>query len=141
MELQAHNIEIIRLNIIERGVTMPDLQESLLDHICCQLELSDSKDFDQALQKALDSFGISGLRQVQQATNYIINKNNIIMKKSMFILGYLAATLCSTGLLFKIQHWQGASILLVLGIAILNFGFLPLWFYRRMKNEAALLSR
>lgn len=136
MELQTHHIEFIRLNIIERGVTLPDLQESLLDHICCQLELSDSNDFESEYLKALDSFGISGLGQVQKETIYIINKNNIIMKKSMFILGYLAAVLCSTGLLFKIQHWQGASILLILGIAMLNFGFLPLWFYRKMKVES-----
>ncbi len=136
MELQTHHIEFIRLNIIERGVTLPDLQESLLDHICCQLELSDSNDFESEYLKALDSFGISGLGQIQKETIYIINKNNIIMKKSMFILGYLAAVLSSTGLLFKIQHWQGASILLILGIAMLNFGFLPLWFYRKMKVES-----
>lgn len=136
MELQTHHIEFIRLNIIERGVTLPDLQESLLDHICCQLELSDSNDFESEYLKALDSFGISGLGQIQKETIYIINKYNIIMKKSMFILGYLAAVLSSTGLLFKIQHWQGASILLILGIAMLNFGFLPLWFYRKMKVES-----
>ncbi|QMU31598.1 hypothetical protein HUW48_17240 [Adhaeribacter radiodurans] len=55
------------------------------------------------------------------------------MKKMMYVFGYIAASLVTTGLLFKLNHWPGATILLVLGIALLNLGFLPLYFYERYK--------
>ncbi|HLP14539.1 MAG TPA: hypothetical protein VK177_21590 [Flavobacteriales bacterium] len=67
-------------------------------------------------------------------------KNGGTMKKSMYAMAYVAACLSSTGLLFKIQHWPGASIMLVLGVAILNFGFLPLYFLNRYRQSGDLVN-
>lgn len=47
------------------------------------------------------------------------------MKKLAFISGALFSSLTVLGLLFKIQHWPGASILLVFGLAGLALIFSP----------------
>jgi hypothetical protein len=59
------------------------------------------------------------------------------MKKTMYVLGYIAVLLSTTGLLFRTMHWPGASIMLVVGVVLLNVGFLPMFFYNRYKQVAA----
>ncbi|HEX9979612.1 MAG TPA: hypothetical protein VGB50_03490 [Flavobacterium sp.] len=135
MELTAEHISFIRLDISNRGVTMDDLADSLVDHICCAIENDPGTDFHNAYCNALGAFGIGGLQKIQDETTYLlILKREIIMKKTMFVLGYIAAFLSTTGLLFKVQHWPGASIMLTLGIVLLNFGFLPMYFMQRYKQ-------
>jgi len=55
------------------------------------------------------------------------------MKKSVYVLAFLSCFLISTAVLFKIMHWPSASIMLVTGVALLNFGFLPVFFYQKYK--------
>ncbi len=57
------------------------------------------------------------------------------MKKTILIFGYLSIFLSTTGLLFKLQHWPGAGVMLIVGVALLNLGYLPLYF--RQKAQAA----
>lgn len=135
MELSAQHLEIIHQDILQRGIAMDELAESLLDHICCSIENGNNDDFEQAYQNALSDFGHHGLQKIQDETFYLlILKREITMQKSMYIMGYLVAFLATTGLLFKIMHWPGANIMLVLGIALLNFVFLPMYFYDRYKK-------
>ncbi len=47
------------------------------------------------------------------------------MKKSIFISGIVSANLMMLGCLFKVMHWPGASIILVLAVALFCFVFLP----------------
>jgi len=47
------------------------------------------------------------------------------MKKIAFVSGALSFSLVALGILFKIQHWPGASILLVLGLGINALIFIP----------------
>ena len=56
------------------------------------------------------------------------------MKKTMYILGFLAVLLSTTGLVFKLQPWPGAAVMLVTGVFLLNFGFSPIFFYNRYKK-------
>jgi len=48
------------------------------------------------------------------------------MKQKIYILGLLTAIVVVMGCIFKISHWPGAGILLMLGIFLLVFLFLPL---------------
>ena len=48
------------------------------------------------------------------------------MKKSTYYLGIACANLMLFGSLFKIQHWPGASVMLVLAVFIFCFVFLPM---------------
>jgi hypothetical protein len=47
------------------------------------------------------------------------------MKTKVYFTGLIAALLVFLGILFKIQHWPGASIALTTGILTLMFAFLP----------------
>ena len=56
------------------------------------------------------------------------------MKKSMYILGFIATVLWTTSILFKLMHWPGAGALIVLGAFMLIFVLLPiiaLYFYKK----------
>ncbi len=47
------------------------------------------------------------------------------MKKLTFISGALFSSLTLLGIVWKIQHWPGASIFLVLGLVGLALIFIP----------------
>jgi len=47
------------------------------------------------------------------------------MKKLAYVSGALTSMLALLGILFKIQHWPGAAILLVLGIGGFALIFKP----------------
>lgn len=57
-------------------------------------------------------------------------------EKPMHVLGFLGLSITSVGVLFKIMHWPGASVLLVSGMGILTFGYVPVYFYKRYQTSA-----
>ncbi|WP_330441583.1 hypothetical protein [Flavobacterium sp. C4GT6] len=57
------------------------------------------------------------------------------MKKLVYVFGFISLFLISNGVLFKIMHWPGASIQLCTGVVILNFGYLPFYFYKKYKAQ------
>ena len=56
--------------------------------------------------------------------------------KLKYVLGFLGLAISLTGLAFKLFHWPGAGVLIVVGVFILNFGFLPFYFYRMYKSTS-----
>jgi hypothetical protein len=63
------------------------------------------------------------------------------MKKTMLVSGTSAAILLIIGSLFKVMHWPGASILLVLGTVFLSLIFLPLLFLTKSKESSNTSER
>ena len=59
------------------------------------------------------------------------------MKKTMIYSGAATTALLLLGILFKFMHWPGASVMLVLGIFIACFVFLPIAFTLRIKEKQA----
>ena len=51
------------------------------------------------------------------------------MKKSTPLIGFIASLFSIVGMMFKVMHWPGASVLLVLGLGALAFCFLPFYGY------------
>lgn len=47
------------------------------------------------------------------------------MKTLAFVSGALFGSLTVLGILFKIQHWPGASVILALGLGIFSLLFVP----------------
>lgn len=47
------------------------------------------------------------------------------MKKFAFITGALSISLTGLGIIFKMNHWHAASILIVVGIGIFSLLFTP----------------
>lgn len=54
----------------------------------------------------------------------------------MYLIGYLGVFLSTSGLVFKMQHWPGAGIMLVSGVAILNLGYFPAYFAHLYKKDS-----
>lgn len=59
------------------------------------------------------------------------------MKRSIYTLGAMTISLLSWAALFKILHWPGGNILLLLtlGVFIPVTSFLIAWFFRKEEDE------
>lgn len=130
-ELSIANIEFIKHEISKSGITFSHLIDDLIDHVCCdtEYEMSNGLPFEKAYDRVKQKIGMEGLERVQHETLYLINKKYRIMKKTMKIMGVVAPIILAFGALFKIMHWPGAGIMLVLGFFMLSFIFLPSAFY------------
>ena len=51
------------------------------------------------------------------------------------LFGVVGGMLVASGVFFKIMHWPGASILLVLGMFLITFIFLPIFFWQLYRSE------
>ena len=56
------------------------------------------------------------------------------MKKTVYLSGFLASFFVSTGIMFKIMHWPYAGMILLVGFVILNFVFLPTFFFYKYNS-------
>ena len=54
---------------------------------------------------------------------------------SRILFGIVGGMLLASGIFFKIMHWPGASILLVLGMFLITFIFLPIFFWQLYRSE------
>ncbi len=70
-------------------------------------------------------------------SNYIDQtvKNN----KWLYIVTYFVFAICLVGALFKIMHWPGAGILLVIGVPLPFVLFLPVYLYHTRKPKSQTL--
>ena len=68
---------------------------------------------------------------IRQASNHTTAFNVRIFT------GVIAALLIAMGSLFKLFHFPSANIQFVLGILLLNFVFLPLFFYQLYKQSVS----
>jgi hypothetical protein len=55
--------------------------------------------------------------------------------KMKYILGYLGLALLFTGAILKLFHLPGSGWTLLISLFVLNFGFLPILFYRSYKGS------
>lgn len=136
--LNEQQIDFILDDIRARGVEMESLQQNLLDHICCIIEnnLEANGDFGEFYQQTIRSFYKDALWELEEETlQLLIFKNYYTMKKIMIISGTVSAAAMSSGIFFKFMHWPGASLLIILGIAISSLVFLPLLFTLKAKEK------
>ena len=125
-------IEYILNDIRRNGVEMEDLQLNLLDHICCimEQELKETDDFEQFYQDTVRRFYNTELREIETETiNLLTFKNYYAMKKVMLMSGASSVTAFIIGTVFKIMHWPGASILILLAIVTFSLVFLPIIYF------------
>jgi hypothetical protein len=54
----------------------------------------------------------------------------------VYISGLVSAMICIIGAIFKIQHFQGANILLIIGIPLPFVFFLPVYLYNNIKSKS-----
>nr|WP_294936922.1 hypothetical protein [uncultured Flavobacterium sp.] len=136
--ISEEQIDFILSDISARGIEMESLQQNLLDHICCVIEhnLEDDGDFESFYSTVITSFYKVELKEIEEETiNLLIHKNYYVMKKIMMFSGTLSVSILSLGILFKFMHWPGAAVMILFGIVLLSFVFLPLMFVLKAKEK------
>jgi hypothetical protein len=142
--LTDEQIDFIADDIRIRGVFTQSLQEDLLDHICCFIEEQpdDERPFAEIYRQALEAFGQQGLQGIQDETLFLINRPyQNAMKKFAYITGAIASISLVAGALFKIQHWPGANLMLLIGTLTLSMFFIPYFFYVNLKEQTEKKSK
>lgn len=131
-------INYILSDIRARGVEMEDLQNNLLDHICCIIEqnLEENGDFEDFYKKTIPTFYKDDLWEIEEETLQLLTfKHYYTMKKIMLNSGIFSAAALVIGLILKFLHLPGASIMLVLGVGVASLFFLPLVFTLKAKEK------
>lgn len=116
------HIDIIESRLRKSGLKNEAIIVDLIDHYCCIVEVEMDKgiSFDEAYTKAWNSISPNGTIEIEEELIFLLNLNNqIVMKKIMYLNGFLAATNITISFLFRTLHWPGAKVFHILG-----FGFL-----------------
>ncbi|WKV11311.1 hypothetical protein [Marivirga harenae] len=130
--------DFISQKIKKSGISSPEVQEDLIDHFCCliEIEMQKGEAFDDAYLKAFEQTTPNGFEEIQNETIYLLNhKKIILMKQITYIMGYLFALSITFGAFFKILHLPGATVLLFSGLMGLSFIFLPLILINKFKDK------
>lgn len=137
-QISDKQIDYIFNDISARGVEMESLQQNLVDHVCCIIEqnLETNGDFEDFYQKTIKTFYKDALWEIEEETLLLLTfKNYYTMKKIMIRSGAVSAITMTVGIFFKFMHWPGAAALIILGIFISSFVFIPLLFTLKAKEK------
>ncbi len=134
--LTDEQLKIVTKDVKNEGINYSHLNIDLIDHICCDIEqrMEQGISFENAYEQVKVEFGIKGLRQIQQDTLMLIDKNYRIMKNSMKTIGVIALALMAFGALFKIMHWPFAGPMLLLSFVFIIVVFFPTLLYIMYKE-------
>ena len=137
MLLNIEQIEIIQQYVIESGLDIPEVQEDVIDHICCLVEekMEEGFDFNQAFQDAQQYLPANDIKDIQEDTIYFLTiKKRIIMIKTIFISGYLSVLFYVLGVFMQnylvgLEYGMIAAFILTLtSVLTFCFVFLPALF-------------
>ena len=136
-ELSEQQVALISAYIKQHGIAQDELHDDLLDHVCTSIErlMDDGKNFEDAFEQTIKLFGPGGLKQVQQQTFELLTEMNETMKKVTFLFGLTSTFLLLAGTIFKLQHWFGAGLKIVVGAGLLAAGYLPMVLYHKLKES------
>ena len=132
------NMDRIKADLINSGLTYDRLLDDILDHVCCMIEdqMIAGKDFELSYKHVLDTIGDKRLPEIQHQTLLLLNKNFQRMKNFTYLFGLTAALVAILGAFFKRMHWPGAGILITAGIVLVILVFLPLYFVINYREQA-----
>ena len=142
--ITEEEIAFILNDIQSRGVTLEDLQENLLDHVCCiiETEMLPNEDFYEFYESIIPRFFKKELKEIQEETEkLLIFKNYYTMIKILKVVGVVTAITTLLGAIFKTFHWPGAGVLVVLSGALLSMVFLPLLITLKLKDEKNTIDK
>src|SRR4051794_40636042 len=124
-QVTDEQVEFIRSDLAERGITLESLREDLIDHICCILETKyDGGDFNELYLRVLSGFYVTTLSEIEQETILHLKYKNLYpMKKTMIYSGGFTSVTLVLGCIFKVMHWPGAVMFFVLAILTGSFVF------------------
>ena len=128
-KLNDTHIDFIRSDIQSRGVTTDALIDDIVDHVCCLLEqqVREETEFKAIYSDIIQKFYGSSLSDIEKETQLLKHfKNYYAMRKTMLYSGLFATISLVVGLVLKFTHAAGAAALILSGIVVFSFLFLPL---------------
>jgi len=137
-------VDFILNDIKARGVDLEDLQDNLLDHICCMVEneMPEGENFYEFYERILPQFFKHELKELQEEVSILLKfKNYYAMKKIIKYSGITASLLILLGAIFKTLHWPAANVMLISGAFLFGFIFLPLMIILKFKDEERLIDK
>jgi len=145
MRLNQKQIKVISSDLEQADIYYSHLSDDLLDHICCDIENAMQKgdDFVEAYKRVKQKIGIRGLERIQEDTLLLTDKLYNIMKTVSKISGVTSAVILSVASLLKINHVEGAGILIFLGFISTIIFFLPsvlIALYKETNNSRLLIQ-
>ena len=131
------NYDRIRSDLIRLGLSYDRLLDDMLDHVCCMVEefMEQGSDFEASYHQVLDSIGEKSLPEIQHQTLLNLDKKFQRMKNFTYLFGLSAAIITIVGSLFKRMHWPGAGVLITVGMMLIVFVFLPLFFITSHREQ------
>lgn len=140
--LTDSEFEFILDDLEKRGLTEVDIRLELADHIACMIEQDKSTtvNFESIYSTVLGSISDVAFPTLQHQILLAMNLKFQAMKKSAYVFGIVSTILVVGGSFFKLMHWPGASILLLVGAVLVVLGFLPLFFYTSYKENEGKTS-
>lgn len=125
--LADEQIKFIRSEVSKCNITLPNLEEELIDHICCMVEekLAEGYSFDEAYRKVKLNVGIDSLKDIEIRTIILIDKKIQAMKTTLKITGISGLITLIIGSTFKIMHWPGGGMLIFIGFLVFALGYVP----------------
>lgn len=101
----------------------------LIDHACCHIEemLDNGIAFDEALKRSISLLAPDGLHDIEVELDHVLQPQiPKIMKTSLYFFGFIASFCILLGIMFRVQHWPGADVMLLIGDVSLVFCMLTL---------------
>jgi len=131
------NYDRIKADLVSRGLTYERLIDDMLDHVCCMVEeyMDQGNDFESSYNQILESIGEKRLPEIQHETLLNLNKKFQRMKNFTYLFGLTSAILTILGSFFKRMHWPGAGIMISVGMVLIVFVFLPLYFITNHREQ------
>lgn len=136
--ISDEELDFILEDIKSNGVVLEDLQNSLLDHICCIIEheMPVNEDFYKFYRQILPRFFKKELKELQVETeNLLTFKNYYAMRNTLKISGIVSALFTILGASLKVLHLPGAGFSIILGGTLFSLLFLPLMIVLKFKDE------
>jgi len=121
-QLSEQQTDMIYERLQCEGLKSTRLEQDLFDHFCCYIEaqMKQGADIESAYRSAVEAISPNGAKEIEFELFFIMNFNKqLTMKKFIFLTGFLATFLLSTGIMFKTLHWFASNILLFTGFAML----------------------
>lgn len=135
--LTNEQISFIEREVDNDEITYSHLRYELIDHVCCEIErqMQVGIPFKEAYDIIRNQSGFKGFKKIQTDTLSLIDKNYRIMRNMMKIGGMSALILLGFATVFKINHWPGAGIMLLVGFFLMCFVFFPTALYVMNKES------
>jgi len=134
------HIDFILSDLKRKGIVLKDLQENIVDHICCitETELSESGDFEAHYEKIIPRFFNQELKELQQETDSLVNSKSIdLVKATLQVSGVLSVLLLVFGVYYKLHHLTGTGIVLFAGMLLFCLLFIPSLIILKLKDTDA----